>query len=100
MESKYYLNFVGVYAEATPRELMIQNIQKMLYIKMENEDATIDSIKSALYAQRDDVDERAAIDDWVSYQFEVNPTLTDGSVVVPADGTHFIQFDLRPVRNN
>jgi hypothetical protein len=96
---KYRLQFIGVYAQATPREMMIQNIQEMLYIKMENKPATIDSLKKALYAKcRGNVDQLAAVDEFINYQYEQDPTHTPDTVVVPADGTHYIQFDIRPER--
>lgn len=95
---KYQLNVVGVYEQATPREMMIQNIQQMVYVKMENTNATPESLKKDLLAKfPDDEDKQAAVLDWVQCQLE-NPDIevTMGTVIVPADGTHFIQFDLRP----
>jgi hypothetical protein len=95
---KYQLNFIGVYGEATPRELMIPNIQQMIYIKMENTDATPKSLEIDLLAQfPDDEDKQMAVTDWIVLQLaNENVDVTMDTVLEPADGTHFIQFDLRP----
>jgi hypothetical protein len=95
---KYNLNVVGVYSEATPRELMIENIQQMIYIKMVDANATPESLKRDLLAQfPGDEDKQAAVLDWISLQLEnTDVEVTMDTVIVPADGTHYIQFDLRP----
>lgn len=98
MTEKYRLNVVGVYSEATPRELMLQNIQQMVYVKMDNKDATPESLKQDLLAQfPNDEDKQAAVNDWIECQLENEEVeVKMDTVIVPADGLHYIQFDLRP----
>jgi len=95
---KFHLNVVGVYSDATPREMMIPNIQEMIYVKMENTDATPETLKRDLLAKfPDNVDKQAAVLDWIECQLEnEDEEVNMETVIVPADGTHFIQFDLRP----
>tara|TARA_R110000851_G_scaffold272332_1_gene425070 strand:- start:191 stop:484 length:294 start_codon:yes stop_codon:yes gene_type:complete len=94
----YVLNFVGVFAEATPRELMIQNIQEMVYVKMVNACATPRSLNQDLLAKfPNNLEKQKAVNNWIDFQLENNEVeVTMDTIVVPADGTHYIQFDMRP----
>jgi hypothetical protein len=94
----YTLNVVGVFAEATPREAMLQNIQEMIYVKMVDADATPTSLKQDLLAKfPNNLEKQKAVNEWIDFQLENNEVeVTMDTVVVPADGTHYIQFDMRP----
>jgi hypothetical protein len=95
----YTLNVIGVFEQATPREAMLQNIQEMIYVKMVDSDATPKSLKQDLLAKfPNNLEKQKAVNEWIELQLENDEIkVTMDTVVVPADGTHYIQFDMRPV---
>jgi hypothetical protein len=94
----YNLVFVGVFTEATPRQYMLQNIQEMVYIEMVNTGATLNLIKEKLLEKFvSNLEKQKAVNEWIEFQLENDEVeVTMDMVVVPANGTHYIQFDMRP----
>jgi hypothetical protein len=98
---KYVFDYVGDFQEATPREMMLQNIQEMVYIKYK-EGLTFRQLATKLEewaARRGGEEISEAVKDWLDYNRQQNAHLMDAEESLQlTEGEGCLQFDLRPVR--
>jgi hypothetical protein len=92
---KYALVFIGVFADCTPKEQFLQNIQRMLYIRISG-NTSLSDLQKELIAMCDCQEQIDAVMFWVEYQYQESPEVTQDTIVIHTEDECCVQFDLRP----